>query len=355
MRSVVVTELSQQFDKIQIQQREIPEPGPGQVRVRMLMAAVNPSDRNFVRGDYLQALQRLLWNRGKTKPSFDPAGVQVYPSLPYALGGEGVGIVDACGSGLMAKRLKGKRVAISAGPPNGTWQDYTVVDAKRAIPVPASLSNEQAAMFIINPLSAYAMCRHVLSMSKGQWLLQSGAGSALGKMVVRLGREYGFKTISIIRSEVHRQALLDAGADVVINSETENILERVAEVTKGLGAAGAMDCIGGKVAAQMLLCLGMRGQLVVYGTLSGENIELPSRDLMMPGNKISGFFAGSWLATQSPLTLLSTIRQLGKLAKKGIFLTPIEKQFPLEQAAEALAFSFEPARQGKILLNINPT
>jgi len=355
MRSVVVTELSQQFDKIQIQQREKPEPGPGQVRVRMLMAAVNPSDRNFVRGDYLKSLQRLLWNRGKSTPSFDPAGLQLYPSFPYALGGEGVGIVDACGSGLAERRLKGERVAISAGPPNGTWQDYTVVDAKRAIPVPASLSNEQAAMFIINPLSAYAMCRHVLSLSTGQWLIQSGAGSALGKMVIRLGREFGFKTINVIRNEVHRQALLDAGADVVINSETENILDRVAAVTKGLGVAGAMDCIGGNVAAQMVQCLGLKGQMVVYGTLSGENIELPSRDLMMPGNTISGFFAGSWLANQAPETLLNTIGQLGKLAQKGVFQTPIAKQFPLEQAAEALAYSFEPARQGKILLNINPT
>ena len=352
MRSVMVTQFCSNYEDIYIAQTEQPQPGPGQVRVRMLMAAVNPSDMNFVRGDYHQAISRLIWNRDSTVPSFDPAGTQPYPSLPYSLGGEGVGIVDACGSGLMARRLMGKRVAVSAGPPNGTWQDYTVIDAMRAMPVPKNLSNEQAAMYIVNPLSCYAICRHVLKLKKDQWLLISGAGSALSKMAVKLGLQYGFKSICLIRNNSHREDLINIGASAVINTEIDSLIDTVHSLTQGKGVNGAMDCVGGELTTKMLGCLGMNAKLVVYGTLAEPDFTVCSRDLMMPANSITGFYAGSWLAQQSPLTLLSCIRQLGKLTRQGLFHTAVAKTYPLEQAAQALAESFQPGRQGKILLEI---
>ena len=86
---------------------DVPEPevGPGQVRVRMQMASINPSDMNFIRGTYHQALARLIWNRGKETACFDPARAQPCPVPPYALGNEGMGTVDACGSGMLARRI----------------------------------------------------------------------------------------------------------------------------------------------------------------------------------------------------------------------------------------------------------
>ncbi|MCV6624690.1 MAG: zinc-dependent alcohol dehydrogenase family protein [Cellvibrionaceae bacterium] len=358
MKAIISKALSDDYSQLELIDRDKPEPGPGQVRVRMLMAPINPSDSNFIHGDYYNALARLIWNQGQQRPFFDPARQQIYPQLPYVLGGEGVGIVEACGSGLLARRLAGKRVAIAAGPPEGSWQEYTVVDAKKAIPVGDHLNDEQAAMFTINPLSAYAIVRKVLQARKGQWLLQSGAASALGQMVIRMAAEYGYRTINIIRNPAQKAQLLNLGADevIVLGEDNEgnegNIVEQVAQISGGRGVDNAMDCIGGELAGDMARCLGVGGKLVLYGTLGGRDMVLPARDLMMPGAKVEGFFAGSWLARQSTITLLSCIRQLNKLSQKGFFHTDVVKTYPMAEFAQALNAANSSAKGGKILLRI---
>ena len=142
MKSARIHACTQRSEDIRIEDVPIPEPGPGQVRVRMRMSPVNPSDLNFVRGTYHQALERIIWNQrrtdGDSRVYFDPGRSNACPEPPYALGGEGVGVVDACGDGFRARRLRGRRVAVASGPPNGTWQEYTVVDAKRAVAMPDS-------------------------------------------------------------------------------------------------------------------------------------------------------------------------------------------------------------------------
>ena len=124
------------FAHVLLEDVQRPEPGPGQVRVRMSMSPINPSDHNDITGTYTKALGRLIWNRGYDRPSFDPDRQRLVPAPPYTLGREGVGVVEASGGGWMARRLVGKRVAVAGGPPLGTWQNHTVVDARRAIALP---------------------------------------------------------------------------------------------------------------------------------------------------------------------------------------------------------------------------
>jgi NADPH:quinone reductase-like Zn-dependent oxidoreductase len=352
MKSVQIDQLAEDFSRVLVVETPVPEPGPGQVRVRMQLSPVNPSDLNFIRGDYLRALERLIWNRSQDVLCDDPARKRPSPKPPYALGGEGVGILDACGPGVPEAALAGKRVAVIAGPPMGAWQEYTIVAAQAVLPVPGSISDELAAMFVINPLSAYAMVHEVLAVRPDKWLLQSAAGSALAKMVVRMSRISGFRTINLIRSEAHRPALAALGADVVINTETHDLRDEVARVTDGRGVDYAMDCVGGDVAGQMLQCLTLGGHMVVFGTLANTPIALPSRDMMMPATRLSGFFAGSWLALQPPASVPGVLGQVGQLAAKGVFDTPVNAVYPLTQVHEALAASQQRGRLGKVLLRI---
>lgn len=353
MKSVQIENFTQNLEDIKVVDAPIPEPGPGQVRVKMLCSSVNPSDFNFIRGDYETALKRVIWNFNQDSICFDPQRLHEYPALPYALGGEGVGIVDACGQGLLAKRLKGKRVAIPAGPPNGAWQEYTLAEAKKAIVMPDNLSNEQAAMFVINPMSAYIMIKEVLKVTPNSWLLQSAGGSALAKNVIRLSKELGFKTINIVRNKAHTKALKELGADVVIETDSQDIISEVARVTHGQGAEFAMDCIGGETAEQMIRCLTLNGHMVAYGTLSDTPVNLPYRDMMMPTTRLTGFYAYSWFAQQSLFKLISVLRSVSKLSKKGIFNTPVEKVYDIDDVQAALAASIETGRSGKILLKIS--
>jgi NADPH:quinone reductase-like Zn-dependent oxidoreductase len=119
-----------------VQERPIPEPGKGEVRVRILASPVNPSDLLFVRGHY--------------------AGVQ--PHFPSTAGFEGVGIVDVLGP-QVHRPMHGQRVAVINAEKGGNWADYAVVPADLLLPVPDDLPDEQVASFFINPASAIVMLR----------------------------------------------------------------------------------------------------------------------------------------------------------------------------------------------------
>lgn len=353
MKAVQVNRFSSGFDQITVKNVNAPEPEAGQVQVRMLLSPINPSDLNFIRGDYRQTLGNMVWNIGREPPSFAPSGQLMYPDFPYALGGEGVGIVEKAGKGYLARRLVGRRVAVAGGPPNGTWQERCVVDARKALTLPASLTDEQGCMFIVNPLSAYAIISQVLRVRSGEWLLQSAAGSALGQIVVRLSKVLGFKTINLVRSAANEETIRMLGGDVVINTCDQDIPTAVAEATEGRGVRYAMDCVGGEIAEQMIRSLTIDGHLVVYGTLGDGPISLASRDLMTPVAKISGFFALNWLSTQSPIVILMMLRRLKKLQAAGIFDAPIEQIYAIDEIQDALALAAAPGRGGKVLLRLS--
>ncbi len=353
MHAIRIHHFSDEMDNLLLEEVDKPVPAHGEVLVRMRYAPVHPADFNYIRGDYHSAISRLVWNRGENPPAFDPDRTNVHPQPPYTLGVEGVGVVEASGGGFLANRLKGKRVALSAGPPQGTWQQYTVVDAKRAVAVADSMEDTQAALYLANPLSCYAMVVDILGAQRGGWLLQSGAGSALGQMVIRLGKRMGFKTINLVRSANNVEKLLSLGADVVVNTSAQDIQEAVYDATGGRGATYAMDCIGGDVLTRMMQCLSVNGYLVVYGTLSGLSNTFYSRDAMMPCARVSGYYAPNWLAQKSLGQKLGIMRTLKKLHEEGIFKTEVGQVFDMGDATEAVKAAGAPGHQGKALLRLN--
>jgi len=356
MKSARIRAFTQDPRDIFIEEVPVPEPGPGQVRVRMLMSPVNPSDLNFVRGTYFQALERIIWNQGRPgaepRVCFDPGHSSACPMPPYALGGEGVGVVEACGTGLLARRLRGRRVAVAGGPPNGTWQEYTIADAKRAVVLPDTVADEQAAMFFVNPITAYVLVREVLKVPREGWVLVTAAGSALGKSVVRMGKRDGFRTVCVVRSSANSAELTALGADAVIETDRQDLIGEVARVTGGRGVGSALDCVGGRLAGEVVRCLGLGGRLVIYGTLADRPIEIPGRDLMMPVARVSGFLLPNWLAQQSPLKLFGVLRAVRRLTVEGVFRTEVGATYPLAEVARAVAASIEPGRSGKVMLRI---
>jgi NADPH:quinone reductase len=176
-------------------------------RVRILASPVNPSDLLFVRGHY--------------------AGVQ--PHFPSPVGFEGVGIVDVLGPQVQ-RPAPGQRVAVINAEKGGNWADYAVVPAHFLLPVPEDLPDEQVASFLINPASAIVMLRHVLAIPQGEWLLQSAAGSELGRMIIRLAKHDGIRTINIVRRRESVAELERLGADAVIVSTEGSIDEQVRRI-----------------------------------------------------------------------------------------------------------------------------
>ena len=219
---------------LQVRDLPTPEPGRGEVRVRMLVSPVNPSDLLMVRGVY---------------------GRQ--PPLPAVPGFEGVGVVEA-GSGLLARLRMNKRVAVPNGA-GGDWAEQVVVPARQVWPVPSGLTDEQAATFFVNPASALVMTRYVLRVPPGAWLIQTAAGSALGRMVIRLGRHFGFRTINVVRRREQAEELQREGADAVVATNEESLPERVRALTGEEGVRFAMDAVGGATGSEVAGVLGRAG------------------------------------------------------------------------------------------------
>ena len=318
----------------------------------MKMAPVNPSDFNYMDGIYERSFARMIWNRGAERPTDSPGSSELFPRPPYALGVEGVGVVEESGGGFLGGRLVGKRVAVVSGPPHGTWQEQTLIDARRAFPVPRSLSDAQACSFFVNPLTALVLVRHVLQVPRGSVLLQTAAGSALSQMVRNLAREDGFRVIDVVRSRSGAERLKHGNAKHVVALEDEDLLDAVYRIAPR-GVDYVLDCVGGPTGSEALRALTPGGRMVCYGTLSREPISLPPRDIMMPMTSVEGFYLAAYLAKRTLFQRLGLVRKTAKLIESGVLGTPVEQTYRLDALHEALAHATRPGRAGKILLDLS--
>jgi NADPH2:quinone reductase len=313
-----------------LQVRDVPPPAapkPGEVRVRMLASPINPSDLMTVRGTY-----------GRRPP------------LPCVPGFEGVGVVEE-GSGLLAWRVKNKRVAV-LNSHGGNWQEQVVIPARQAVPVPDELSDEQAATFFVNPASALVMTRYVLKVPRGEWLLQTAAGSQLGRMVIRLGQLHGFKTLNVVRRREQADELLRLGGTAAVATDEEPLAERVRTITDDEGVRYAIDAVGGATGTEVIGTLGRHGRLLLYGTLAGEPITIDPRVLLVGEKRVEGFWLSEWVRDQSVVTMLLLFRKIGKLMRGGTLTTEVGRTFALDEIREAVRHAGQPGRQGKTLLRI---
>jgi NADPH2:quinone reductase len=328
MKAVIFERFGDPSEVLHVRDVAVPEPGRGQVRVRMLASPINPSDLMSVQGIY-----------GRR------------PELPATPGFEGVGIVEAAGPGLLGRFRVGRRVAVLNGA-GGNWQEQVVVPARRVVPVPANVPDEQAAAFFVNPASALVMIRTVLRVPHGAWVLQTAAGSALGRMVIRLGHHYGFRTINVVRRREQAQELLQAGGDAAICSAEESIEERTKTLTGGEGVRFALDCVGGETCSAVARSLASGGRLLLYGTLSDEPMVVHPRVLMTGQKRIEGFWMSEWSQAQSIVTMLRLFRQIGRLMNAGILVSEIGNAYPLEEIQSAVKQAAMSGRHGKVMLRI---
>ncbi|MFN9720384.1 MAG: zinc-dependent alcohol dehydrogenase family protein [Planctomycetota bacterium] len=313
---------------------EKPKPRSGEVLVRMLASPVNPSDMMFVRGLYTIPAQ-----------------------CPATPGFEGVGIVEQSGGGLRGSLFRGRRVVV-LNRRGGNWAEYTTVPSTDVIPVSKALSDEQAATFFVNPATAWVMTQEVLQIPEGQWLLQSAAGSALGRMIVRLAQHCGFRTFNVVRRESVADELRAMGADhVEVFDNTPDAETRLGDaVRRVIGQSGvrfAIDAVGGQTGSAIVRQLGTDGRVLVYGTLSGQSLEFSPRTLMTVGSKVEGFWLGQFMQQQSLLFKLSLVRRLTKLIQAGILSTEISTTWSLDDISKAVLSSEDPSIRGKTLLRIS--
>jgi NADPH:quinone reductase len=329
MKAIVFEQFGEPAEVLRVRDVPIPEPGRNEVRVRMIATPVNPSELLVVRGRY-----------------------GVLPRLPATPGFEGVGVVEKAGPGLLGRFVLGKRVTVINGD-GGNWAERVVIPARQARPVPSDIPDAQVASFFINPATALAMVRHVLRVPRGAWLLQSAAGSVLGRMIIKLGRHDGFRTLNVVRRHEAIDELKALGADAVISSSDGPIEDQVRRIVAD-GVNYAIDPVGGATGTGVFRSLAADGRMLVYGSLANEPLQVETR-LMIAGKRtVEGFWLGHWMRERSIPSALLLFREIARLIRADVLATDVGASFPPDAIADAVRAAEAVGRHGKVLLKIGP-
>jgi NADPH:quinone reductase-like Zn-dependent oxidoreductase len=324
MQSVRFYEFGNPADVLRVEDLQQPEPGANQVLVRLRARSINPSDLLTVRGLY-----------------------GALPKLPATPGLEGMGEVAATGDGVSNLRM-GQRV-IPLGV-QGTWQEYILAPAAQLIPVPEGVSDQTAAQFVVNPLTAWIMSVEELSLQPGEWLLQTAAGSTLGRIVLQIARLRGFKTLNVVRRREQVEELKSLGADECICTADEDIVERVKEITGKAGLTKAIDSVGGETGAAVMRALGRGGVMLVYGALSMEPMPIDVGRMIFTTTTLRGFWLGEWLRSAAPERQQAVTGEMMRSMASNEIVPPVEAEYTLADVLAAVEHAQRPGRSGKVLL-----
>jgi len=324
VQSIKFYEFGNPAEVLRVEDAPQPQPGAGQVLVRLRARSINPSDLLTVRGLYGSL-----------------------PKLPATPGLEGMGEVIAVGDGVK-HLLPGQRV-IPLGV-QGTWQDYLLAPSAQLIPVPDGISDATAAQFVVNPLTAWIMTVEELALEPGEWLLQTAAGSTLGRIVLQIAALRGFKTINVVRRREQVNELKSLGADEVICTDDEDIAERVKEITGKAGVTKAIDAVGGQTGAAVMNSLGRGGVMLVYGLLSMEPMPIDGGRMIFSTTTIRGFWLSEWLRSAAPERQQAVTAGMLRAMASNEIVPPVEAEYSLADVLAAVEHAERPGRRGKVLL-----
>lgn len=306
---------------LQIDEIALAAPGPGEVRLAMLFAPINPADLNMLEGKY-----------GEARP------------LPDVPGNEGCGRVTAVGPGVDASWV-GRLVLVDreAWRAAGHWPLDTLVA------VPQGVEARQACMLRVNPPTAWRLLHDFADLRAGDWVAQNAATSAVGRAVIEIAKSRGWKTLNIVRRPEAAGELRRLGAEVVV-VDGENMAAEAATLLGGDKPRLALNAVGGVAATRLAGLLAPGGTVVTYGAMSKEALKIPNGFLIFRDLAFRGFWLTRWLRTASAEERTAMFGEIFRLAATGCFRPRVAAEFPLERAAEAVAAAAAGPAGGKVLL-----
>lgn len=314
----------------------VPDVGPGDVSVDMLMCPINPADINIIQGVYA-----------------------IKPQFPAVGGGEGVGVVTNVGSDV-TEFSEGDWV-VPATTTLGTWRSVLVAGADHFIKISKNIPVEMAATISVNPTTAYRMMKAFVPLKPGDCIIQNGANSGVGQSVIQLGAAWGINTINIVRMRPDTNALRDSlkalGATVVVtNSESAAYGEPMPQLFERYGRPIlGLNCVGGRNASSMMKHLAPKSTMVTYGGMSLKPLTVGTGTLIFKDLRFVGYWNSKWLETNAKgEEHLRMMSELCTLAENGQLRAPAHTVAPLldGQFQTALDNTMKPMIGAKQLLSM---
>ena len=307
---------------------EVPDvgaPAAGEVVFDVLAFPINPADVSFCRGTY-----------------------RLKPPLPATPGAEAIGRIAAVGAGV--SHVKPGDLVINLQREN--WAQKRRVRSDDVIKVPPALDLRQAAMLRINPPTALLLLTDIVDLEPGDWVIQNVANSAVGRLLIRLARGRGLRTMNVVRRDALFAELEALGADACA-VDGPDLAEQVKAKTGGAAIRLGLDAVSGSATARLSSCLAEGGVVCNYGSMSGEDPVMSRGALTSGGQKLVGFVLGRGLATRSLEQVRALYADLARQVLDGTLSAPVEKVYPIEEIKTALTHAQRGERGGKILVAPN--
>lgn len=320
-------------DTLRLDEVPDPQPGPGELLVRVRAAAINYPDVLIIEDKY-----------------------QLKPPRPFAPGGEVAGEVEAVGEGVQGWSQGDRLIAV---PGFGGLAEKIVIPAKSGIRLPAGRSFEEGAALLLT----YATSIHALvdrgRLQSGETLLVLGAAGGVGLAAVELGKALGATVIAAVSSDEKAQAARDSGADEAIvyqrgpfDREAQKVLSQ--QFKQAVGPAGAdviFDPVGGDYAEAALRSIGWEGRYLVVGFPAGIP-RLPLNLTLLKSCDVCGVFWGAF-AARDPSANAQHVEQLFRWWGEGRIAPKISETYPLERAGEAIRALAERRAIGKLVVTLD--
>jgi NADPH2:quinone reductase len=319
MRAIVVERLGPP-EVLTLGSHPIPEPGPGQVLVRLHAIGINFSDTERRRGVY------------------DP------PALPWIPGNEAAGVVEALGPEVEPAWL-GRRVAFWAPRTSGTYAEYAVTPASWLFSLMDQVDFPTAAALPVQGLTAYGLANFATALLPGQTALVHAAAGGVGALLVQLLRQRGVRVFGTASSERKQELVRGLGATPLPYGQT--VVDRLNEATEGRGVDAVFDSVGRATQGESMAVLALYGQLIYFGEASGSPAPIHPDELYGRNLTVGSF----WLAADPPERWDAARRELQEWVTSGRLRVTVAETFPLAVAAQAHRRLEERQTHGKLILS----
>ncbi|MCX7147933.1 MAG: NADPH:quinone oxidoreductase family protein [Rhodocyclales bacterium] len=305
--------------------KDIPSPVPGarQLLIEVRAAAVNFPDALMVQGLY-----------------------QVKPPLPFTPGAEISGIVKAVGAEV--KHFKaGDRVIAIVG--QGGFAEECLADAAKTMSLPAGMDFETGAALVLTYCTSLHALRDCGHLQAGETLVVLGAAGGVGIAAIEIGKAMGARVIAAASSDDKLELCKRVGADDTVNYSTENLKDRINELTAGKGADVVYDPVGGPYTEPALRALAWHGRLLVIGFAAGDIPKIPLNLALLKERSIVGVYWGD-STKHDPAGHLANLHQLHAWFAAGTIRPVVSEHFSLAAAADAIAKIANRQVKGKIVV-----
>jgi NADPH:quinone reductase len=306
-------------------ERPVPQPGPGEVLIKVAAAGINRPD--------------VLQRRGMYPPP---------PGAPDILGLEVSGEVVVAGEG--AESLVGQKVcALVAG---GGYAEYCVAPAGTCLTVPEVISMIEAAAMPETLFTVWVNLFERGFAADGDWVLVHGGTSGIGTMAIALGKLFGLKTIVTCGSDEKCARAVELGAEAAVNYRTQDFVEEVHRVTGRAGVNIVMDMVGGDYVPRNLACLAEGGRHVSIAVQRGASAEIQIFDIMRRRLTLTGSTLRPRSVEFKTMVADEIARTVWPYVEGGRLRPVIDATFPLSQADAAHARMEAGNHVGKIVLEV---